>query len=435
MNDWLNKLPQPSRRAYAFGLLCVVSFALLLRVGVTAVFVGLNSPPDLEAQPDQEYYEKIAHSLAVGAGYTLSVENPKPTALVAPGTSLTILPMYLIFGRSYLMARLWFCIVSALACLGVALTVRQLAGRAVALAAAAVMAVYPNHFYNAMHFTTETPYVFYMSLALALSVAALRRQLILLSIAGGCLWGAAALTRPQIVLVIPLALVCVLAGWRSESRWMLVRTWAIQSALVALMLLPWLIRNHVVIGQPVISTNAGHTLFHSHNELIFNDPAYRPYRGTWLPDFDKLKQLYPIEGTTELERDRAARQHALNSIRRNLDKMPALVWAKFLKFIGPVHDSPNFPVKIAFTLGWSFVGIFSIVGLCLLWKQDPQMAVFIVLPIVATLVTCLLFHAESRYRDSASAAFVALAGIGVSWAVAQSFSVVSARLSGTKMKC
>ncbi|MBD3306963.1 hypothetical protein GF339_11105 [candidate division KSB3 bacterium] len=109
-----------------------------------------------------------------------------------------------------------------------------------------------------------------------------------------------------------------------------------------------------------------------------------------------------------------ARQYALESIRRNLDKMPGLLWAKFVKFISPFYDTPNRAVQAAFAVGWLIVGPLTLLGVYVTWKQERWAAVALFLPILTTLTTCLLFHAEARYRDSASPAFVALAAIGVS---------------------
>ncbi|MBD3306964.1 hypothetical protein GF339_11110 [candidate division KSB3 bacterium] len=285
-------------RRYHLSVFCVLVLALALRIGVTATFVGLNSPPDLEAQPDQLYYENIAYNLARGNGYKVSSDNPQPTAIVVPGTSLTLLPIYWSFGRSFALGRLWWYCLSVLACLGVALTVQQVWNKPAAFVAAGIMAFYPNHFYYAMHFGTETPYTFYMAAALACTIAALRKRSTGFHIVAGMFWGAAALTRAQIVLMMPLAFCCVLLAWRSERRWMFFRAWIVQTSFLLLMLSPWLLRNAIVIGEPVLSTFSGHTFLLSHNDLIFNDPAYRKYRGSWLRDVDKLKELYPLEGET-----------------------------------------------------------------------------------------------------------------------------------------
>jgi len=412
MKNYLDKLFSITKIKYNVSLLCIFLLALVVRIGVASTFVGLSSPPDLEGQMDQQYYEPIAYNLSLGNGYTTSSADPAPTAIVVPGASLTLLPIYMLWGRSFIMGRLWFCFLSALTCLGVALVVQQIADRTAALFAAMIMAFYPNHFYYAIHFTTETPYTFYMAAALACTVATLRKQSPMLNVLAGCFWGAAALTRAQIVLLIPIGFLFVLGAWRSKSNRIFLRTWAIQSLIMMLMLSPWLIRNKLLFGHSALSTYSGHTLLQSHNELIFNDPAYQKDQGSWI-GMDKLKELYPITGETLFERDQIARQYALQSIRHNLDKMPGLIWAKFVKFITPLHDTSNYPVKIAFAGGWLFVGIFSLVGFWDIRKYDWPITIAIALPILATLATCLLFHAEARYRDSASPAFVVFAAIGV----------------------
>jgi 4-amino-4-deoxy-L-arabinose transferase-like glycosyltransferase len=378
--------------------------------------MGLSSAPKLDAQPDQQYYEKIAYNLSIGNGYSVSDngDNPQPTAIVMPGTSLTLLPIYVFFGHSYTAGRIWFILLSALTCVAVAVALQQLYDKPAAVLGAIVMAFYPNHFYYSMHFVSETPYTFYMAVALMFTAIMLRTQSNRYNILAGIFWGLMVLTRVQAVLLLPLALLTLmLLPWRSAKQYSLLKMYGVQALIIVLMLCPWLVRNTQLYGQPVLTTLSGYTLLDSHNDLIFNDPAYKKYQGSWLPYPEKLAELYPIQGNTLLERDQKAREYAIQSIRKNINKMPYLTWAKLLKFFTPHVDTPNKAVGLAFGAGWVFVGLFSIPGIWKSWRKNTEGTVILLLPIIMTLTTCLIFHSEPRYRDSASPAFVALAAIGI----------------------
>ena len=86
----------------------IVLLALTTRLMLTARFVGLDSPPDESAGGlDVVDYEGLAWRTVSGAGYVL--ESGEPTARRAPGTSFALIPIYLMFGRSYNVVRSAFC--------------------------------------------------------------------------------------------------------------------------------------------------------------------------------------------------------------------------------------------------------------------------------------------------------------------------------------
>src|SRR5262245_30417218 len=188
--------------------------ALALRVGTAARFVGLSAEPSYSAQPDQIDYERIAHHLCTGEGYCL--DPGKPTASRPPGTSLALLPVYLVAGRSYAAGRLWFALLSAATCLATAWAARQALPPRTALLAAAFVAFYPGHFYYAMHFLSEVPVTLFTMLAVGCTLRSLRRPLVAIDVLGGACWAAAVMARPQMALVVPLGLLAALA--RSEVR-------------------------------------------------------------------------------------------------------------------------------------------------------------------------------------------------------------------------
>ena len=392
-----------TQKAYIIYLLLVFFLALALRIGMTKQFVGLSSEPDFGAQPDQIDYEMFAYRLSIGEGYT--TQDGEPTARRTPGTSLTLLPVYVIWGRSYPAGRMWFSLLSALTCVIVALITRPIFGKKVALLAAVMLTFYPGHFYYSMHFLSEAPFAFFLAVAVWCTALSFQKEKIGLDIGAGILWGAALLTRAQIMFMIPLAFLGALFSRKARRKYL--RHWSLQVIVVILVLMPWVARNVIVLGHAKISTLSGDTFWGANNELTFNDPAYR---GLWVKT-SILTQTHPLSGT-EVERDQMAFRYGLQSIHDNLHKLPHLLFAKIVRLLSPTHETENIAVYWAFALGWGFVAPFMIVGSGVALKKSPPITSLLLLPFVSSIITAMIFWGAIRFRDTVAPPFIILAAIG-----------------------
>ena len=411
-----------SDRRFWYSLAGITAFAFVLRVALAAAFVGLASPPDEGAQPDQIEYEAAAYQLT--QGNFMTYPNGAPSAKRTPGTSLSLLPAYAAFGRDYAAGRLWFCFLSALACLGVGLTALQIAGKRAALFSALLLAIYPGHAYHAMHFVSEVPYTMYLAFATALSIAGVRNGGWKTLIGAGFCWGMAIHCRPQLVLLVPVSIVAIAWLYRSMQRgeWKVVaKRYAVQAAVVAALLVPWLVRNQVVMGKPTMSSISGLGLWGSHNTLTFNDATYR---GDWVRTsyLESLTSPLPHE---EIAKDAEAWKRGMAEIRANLWQMPMLVSAKLMRFVSPVAGTPNRIVAWTFALSWLAILPFIFWGASVMWKKARDGAIIIALPTLATIATVVMFYGSVRFRDSIAPLFITAAGIGV----ARCVQLVMARLA------
>lgn len=395
-----------SQRSYWVAVAVVFVAALALRVGMTVSFVGLSSPPDFEANPDQVDYEVYAHRLSVGLGYTEL--SGQPTARRAPGTSLTLLPAYWLAGHSYAAGRLWLCVISAATCVAVGWVARQCFGVTAGLIAAVWLAVYPGHFYFAMHFLSETPYVFWLALGLGFSVRSVRGGGAWAGVVAGACWGMAVLTRPQVLLVVPLGFLAAALSKADvrQRNWLKV---AVQAGVIAVVLSPWVVRNAVVLGKPTVATIGGVTFWGGNNELVLNDPAMR---GGWVKHSRLSKELKALPGG-ELARDAAAWRYGIEFVRGHAGQMPGLVAAKLYRFFWPVAETSNVAVRWAFALGWLSMAPWLVVGLVSGWRRERNMTVVLLLPVLATLATVVIFYGTDRFRDSCVPALIPLASLGL----------------------
>lgn len=394
-------------RQFTAGVVLIFLVAFAIRLGLTHRFVGLDAPPDAGANSDQIDYEILAHHLTSGRGY--AIVPGRPTATRTPGTSLALAPVYALFGRSFVLGRIWFCAISAITCVLVVWLGAICFNRAVGLLAGAGLALYPAHAYSAMHFVSETPFGFWLLLALIATACAYRRRrggwgIDLL--AGAC-WAMAVYTRPQLLLAVPIAGSLAVLAFALRDRSHLKR-YAVQVVVLALVLSPWVMRNAVVMGKPTLSTITGYGLWGSHNDLTFNDPAHR---GGWVKASELIDAEHPLTGG-EVERNAQATRYGMDAIRSHADQMPALIAAKLWRLATPIKDTDNRAVQLAFAAGWIAVAPLMVIGLVLTFKRSHATAWLLLLPLLATLASTVIFYGSDRFRDSAAPVFIVFAAAG-----------------------
>jgi len=398
----------PTPRQFVAGLLLIFLFALALRLGLTHLFVGLDAPPDANANSDQIDYEILAYHLVAGQGYAIT--PGKPTATRTPGTSLALAPAYAVFGRSFVAGRVWFCILSALTCVLVAWLGTLCVNRGVGLLAGIGLTLYPAHAYSAMHFVSETPFGLWLTCSLIASMVALKRQrggweINLLS---GVCWAMVVYTRPQMLLAVPMAIALAGGVFLLRDRRYL-KACAVQVAVLVLVLSPWVMRNDVVMGKPTMSTIVGYGLWGSHNDLTFSDPAHR---GGWVKASDLIDEDHPLAGT-EVEKNDQALGYGIESIQAHVDQMPGLIAAKLWRLVNPIKDTDNRLVQIAFAVGWLAIAPLLLLGVISVIRQSPATACLLLLPILATLASTVIFYGSDRFRDSIAPVLWVFAAVGM----------------------
>ena len=405
---------------YSLGLVLAFTLALGTRLAVAALFQGLGSAPKFSAQPDQIDYEQLAFSLSTGAGY--ATPNRLPTARRPPGTSLTLLPAYAAAGHSFAWGRFWFCFLSALTCLCTAWLAKQCFGPAVGLVSAFWLALYPGHFYYPMHFVSEVPYGLWLTLACAFTVRAYRADggADRFTFLAGASWGLAVLTRPQIILAMPIAGLLALYS-RRASRPLLSRL-AIVTIAMCGVLVPWVARNAIVMGKATLSTVGGATFWGANNETVLNNPKLR---GLWMRSSDLVDARHPLTGT-EVQKEAQAWQYGLDFIAEHPRSVPALLVMKAWRLISPFEETENRVVWWAFALAWLVTAPWVAAGIVLAWNDDDVVRLVLFAPLLATLATTIVFYGSVRFRDSVIPLLIVLAARG---AVALASTRVGAHLT------
>jgi hypothetical protein len=255
---------------------------------------------------DPDNYLALAHSLADGDGFIL---KGRPTAYRPPLYPLLLVPSISIFGD-----RLGWGIGLLHLALGagtVWLTAVAAKGSGLSpsrsLLAALVTAFDPVLVWQCRSVMTETPTAF----CLAASLAALGLRGKLAPALGGAGLGLAALCRPSMLagaMLTILAALMVKPGDLRERFWRA----SLFALAVILVLMPWMIRNLLVFGEPVwTTTHGGYTLALANNPVYYRDVLNGPSGRVWTGQdqwnwWDSVNSA--TAGMTEPQADRFLRR-------------------------------------------------------------------------------------------------------------------------------
>lgn len=289
-------------------------FAVLVRV---CWILTVNT----EQVSDYDWYYQFALNIAGGRGYSY---HGVPTAYWPVGYPGFLGGLFYVFGPHQLVGKLANVVLYA----GVLILTYRFSkiifhSETTARISLLILTFYPNQIAYTALLSTEILFIFLLLLGALLFVFAQDRWIFWLL--SGVAWGLATLTKTQ-ALFVPLIFIPVFLP-NKNSR---LKAGAAVYLMILVTLLPWLYRNDVVFGRPLLSTNGGIVL------MIGNNP-YATGRQLWdervrslLGDLGGSEKNGSIFDGREVEREKKAQQVALNYIAHHPLGVAAL-WPK--KFI------------------------------------------------------------------------------------------------------
>ena len=285
-------------------------FALALVLRVATMLLMPQQPVS-----DGLWYLDRAGELARGMGYQ---EAGHPTAFWPVGYPALLSGALWLFGPSLLGPMIVNLLASAAVLALVLWFARTLgAGEPAARLAALLYALYPAHIVYAGQPAAETASTAITMAATALMIAGRRRPTLL--VAAGLMFGAAALMRAQMLFFpagLAVAIAIVWPGGRIRDT---VRAALIVHLAMALVVMPWTVRNQRLLGATVpISTNGGIALFYGANDRATGDW----YAWERTPVWDSVS---PIPYRLRVERQVDLDRHFKATARRWIAEHP-LAW-------------------------------------------------------------------------------------------------------------
>ena len=380
-----------------------------------------NNPIGFE---DAFFYHHQANLLADGKGFIspfpyLGAGVSSPAAEHPPLFSL-YLAVFSIFGATSVG---WHQFATTL--LGIATVPligfagREAGGQRVGIVAAVIAAIYPHLWYQDGIVWAEASAQAAVALFVLVAYRYVRRPSVRTLGALGLTGALAAMTRTELVLLIPLGVIPLALLTHGLPRKGQVRWAAIGVAAGVGALVPWMAFNLVRFDQPTtLSSNLGLTLASANCDTTW----YGPNIGYW--DFNCAEAAGAEAGLTggdPSEVDAAARSEAIEYISDNRGRLPAVLAARLARIAG-IWD-PRYLVEIdvvehrpppvagaGVTLWWLVLALAGVGIAALRRAKIPSWPA--VAPVVVMVIGVVSAFASTRYRASAEPAMVVLAAAG-----------------------
>lgn len=283
---------------------------------------------------DPDAYRAIATQLAAGKGY--SGPSGKPTAFRPPGYPIVLsVPFRLGWGNAGI-ATMHFAFGIATVWLTYRVGLRLGMSRAGATLAAFLVGVDPLLVQYSTAPMTETVCALLGILLISVGINGTRsakRQLFVGVVFGGCV-----LCRPTFWAFGALSAIAWVARRRqSETRQI---PWVTLLA-VAIVVSPWVARNTLVMGRPIVmTTHGGYTLLLGNNEVFNAQVLQQPWGArwsgaslaAWQRSLEAEMERDGIAEDSEIKRDRWHRKKAMRYIREHPDVFYRACALRFVRF-------------------------------------------------------------------------------------------------------
>ncbi len=348
--------------------------------------------------PDEAEYHGIAVHLLSGKGYSYfrGVDSAlSPTMYRAPGLPAFLASIYFFAGPSLLAARIAQAVLGAMLLpVGYAIS-RQLGyGTRSALLAVFILAIYPYYV-----FCAGAVYPIVLStLLLALAILALLRGRNAIGIgwecAAGALTGVAGLTFGHVLGATPFVLLWIVVNKQAARRSGIAAAAGFLLVCV-LTLVPWVVRNALVVGKPGLSTAF------EYNLCLGNAPGSKWDSGSRISELASPEMQKRISLLSEADAARVYLSEAKREIRKNPARFIALSAGKAANFWRPYPK----PAARGVSMMEKSVGLLTyapILLLSLVWivrsrQQFRTMFLLLAYPVAAMLLAAVTVSVD-RYR-------------------------------------
>ena len=428
------------RPAVVLGVILVV--ALVARLA--AVAIDDNYVPAADALD----YHRHAASIAAGEGYPQAIYGPPSggeSAFRPPGYPYLLGAVYAVAGGSdgavdaltpgaaeidafssqWAAGRVADALLGTLVVLLVFLIARRIWGTRVALAAAALVAVFPPLVLLSTELLSETSFI---ALALGSILAMLRFRedgLLRWALLAALLAGLATLVRSNGIVLVALIAFGVWNGrsWRDGRA---VGDAAVVLVVAALTLVPWSVRNAVETGHAVpLTTQLGWGMAGTYNTTSLEDSEPAPWRVPAL--VEPYQELFVVSGTDEPSIHSVLREQATELALENPGYVAeALFWNTLRTFYlapGGVYSSAGRvdqrgiglqrswvePAALWAALGLAMVGVVALAR----GPAARRGPLFMWLFPIAMIAVAVPLIGLPRYRAPADPFILMLAGVGL----------------------
>ncbi|HYV86132.1 MAG TPA: glycosyltransferase family 39 protein [Patescibacteria group bacterium] len=380
-------------RIALLGLVFVLGLAT--RLTYQSILVGRQTPP----VGDALRYDLVARRVAAGGTFSLP-DGDRST--LAPGFPYALAGLYRLTGPDWGAARVMQAVLGALTSLFVASLGIQMAGPLAGLAAGLFHAFFP---YSIALCGTLWSDPLATLLALLATLALVRTE----GWRGHALWGAlcalAALTRPNLALMLPIGLFWVPAKTLVGFKRVVVATLAFLAVLA-----PWTARNWIVHERFVpITTVGGVMLWEGNNPYVLADSRMR---GRSVRA-DLLKEDLLARGLPETDRNIYYLGLATEFVNSNWIQMPLLCAAKLVRMVDIVPEADTAVPRLASMTSLAVFFLCFLAGAVIAWRREAEWLIPFSVPIVSVFLAGVVFAGDARVRAPADAEIILIGLCGL----------------------
>jgi 4-amino-4-deoxy-L-arabinose transferase-like glycosyltransferase len=369
--------------------------------------------------PDSQSYWELGQHLARGEPYQFG--TPDRSVFRAPGYPLLLAGLFRVVGTNAtpIAARVLGAVIGTF-CVGVVYWLGRIAfWPEVAIVAAAIVALYPEAIATSVLPLSDGPFCLWMLLQLvflALARTAARPQDFVYSFLAGFMAGIATLTRPSWLLFTPALVLVWAITARFEKRQLLLG--ASTLAALALVMMPWWIRNWRVVGQFVPTTlQVGASLYDGLNPDANGSSDMR-----FVARFDQQLRAKdaadpPAEGAPPFEYrlDRLMRNESLAWVAANPGRALELAGTKLLRIWNIWPNEPAYRswwIRLAIFVTYMPLLLLAMAGAWSFRRHHFNLMI-LVAPAVYLTTLHVVFIGSLRYRQPAMLTLAILAAAAV----------------------
>jgi 4-amino-4-deoxy-L-arabinose transferase-like glycosyltransferase len=362
----------------------IVGLAFIIRLLSNAWIFGFNYLPD----PDTKVYETIALNLINGLGFTCT----EGKSYVAPLYPLFIAGVYSIFGiHNYIALKILESLIGGFTCGFVYLIGVFLFGPFTGRLAGIIAMFYPLLIHATSPALTENLFTSLLAVGTTFLAKLIGKFRWRYALGAGLFLGLATLTRP-ITLLLPFVLIVwsFLVIKKIPHAWYITGT---VSLTIAIVILPWLIRNYSIHHQFLFATEDGVTFWGSNNPVVAENPekAGRWILYTDLPHAEELSRL------PELAQRHRAQELGWQFIRENPDKILRLEIEKLSRFWSLYPNRSKFE-KVVSLLSYGILFPFMLTGAIWSFFRNRSGSALLLGIISPFVVSTLVYYGSTRMR-------------------------------------
>jgi hypothetical protein len=386
----------------ALGLAARLVYALVVMRGVGVGGDGLE-------------FHILANQLAAGDGYIQPlVVSPHhvATADKPPLYPLALAIPSLLGWKTLAAHRVVSCLMGAALVAGAGLLGRRVGGERVGLIAAGVAALYPLLVVLDGSVRSESLYAPLLAFGLLAAYRLVDRPTLGRAAVLGLVFGAAALTRSEAVLLLAIVLAVLARKLPPGAR---LRPLAVAAIAAALMLTPWVVRNWSELGRPLLSTNSGSLAYGANCHAAY----YSRLIGTW-PCYPRLAVA---PGKTEADVSSRLRDQGLDYATGHAGRLPAVAAVRLLRSFdawspaaatrleAAIGDRDLATYRAGVAIYYLLVPL-AVAGAVVLRRRGQPLGLLLA-PLALVVLVSALGYGTPRFRVPAEIPLVALAAVAL----------------------